>query len=301
MYQVMPALADEEYAALKADIAARGVLVPVELDEGGAILDGYHRVRAWEELRAEGVAVPDYPRMIRPGLSETEKRAHARTLNLARRHLSQEQRRELIRQQIQETPERSNRQIAALLGVSHPTVAVVRCELELAGQVVNLTTSQGADGKTYPRPQDPPDWWHWAEAQLGGPFTREDFDDGMGWIKTKLLHHLRAPAATSCLLRMADEFQVPALRLAPADELAELLRLAWPFAKSTETFETVSVSLVDMVALKLCAQRICVLVFDELERREKGRRRPSGEAVHRQLMQRIDAALAGLSAGRSPA
>jgi ParB-like chromosome segregation protein Spo0J len=88
--QLFPDLTVEEFAELKADIARRGeVLVPVELDEQGAILDGHHRVRAWTELRAEGIAVRDYPRIIRPGLSEPEKRAHVRAVNLLRRHLNQ--------------------------------------------------------------------------------------------------------------------------------------------------------------------------------------------------------------------
>jgi len=51
-YQVMPDLTPIEYEALKADIAERGVLIPVEVDENGQLLDGHHRVRAWQELRA---------------------------------------------------------------------------------------------------------------------------------------------------------------------------------------------------------------------------------------------------------
>jgi ParB-like chromosome segregation protein Spo0J len=69
-YQSMPPLSGGEYADLKADIAARGVLVPVEVDERGAVLDGHHRLRAWHELRAAGVNVPDYPRVVREGWSE---------------------------------------------------------------------------------------------------------------------------------------------------------------------------------------------------------------------------------------
>lgn len=49
-YQIMPDLTPDEYAALKADIAARGVLVPIEYDESGHILDGYHRVRICNEI-----------------------------------------------------------------------------------------------------------------------------------------------------------------------------------------------------------------------------------------------------------
>ena len=90
-------------------------------------------VKAYEDL-----GISDYPRVIRAGLSESQKREHARRMNLARRHLSQAQKRELIRQQLQETPERSDQQIARLLGVTHPTVGALR--RELTGAVVNLTT-----------------------------------------------------------------------------------------------------------------------------------------------------------------
>lgn len=91
-YQLLPPLSAEEYAALKADIAARGVLVPVEFDEDGAVLDGHHRLAVWEELRAAGIEVPPYPRVVRTGLSEADKVAHVLALNLARRHLSREER-----------------------------------------------------------------------------------------------------------------------------------------------------------------------------------------------------------------
>ena len=40
-YQVMPDLTPEEYAELKSDIASRGVMVPVEFDEAGNVLDGH--------------------------------------------------------------------------------------------------------------------------------------------------------------------------------------------------------------------------------------------------------------------
>jgi site-specific DNA-methyltransferase (adenine-specific) len=80
--QLLPPLADAEFAALKADIARHGILVPVEVDEGGAVLDGHHRLQAAHEL---GLA--DVPRIIRTGLSEAEKREHVLRLNLLRRQL----------------------------------------------------------------------------------------------------------------------------------------------------------------------------------------------------------------------
>ncbi len=51
-YQLLPPLSDDEFASLKADIRVHGVLVPIELDADGVMLDGHHRLRAWTEGRA---------------------------------------------------------------------------------------------------------------------------------------------------------------------------------------------------------------------------------------------------------
>ncbi|MHB8246877.1 MAG: ParB N-terminal domain-containing protein [Acidimicrobiales bacterium] len=58
----MPEISDEEYAALKADVAERGILVPIVLHPlSGQVLEGHHQLRAWFELRDEGVPVDPYP------------------------------------------------------------------------------------------------------------------------------------------------------------------------------------------------------------------------------------------------
>ena len=49
-YQLMPDMSPAEFEALKADIAQRGVVVPIDIDETGEIIDGHHRYRAWAEL-----------------------------------------------------------------------------------------------------------------------------------------------------------------------------------------------------------------------------------------------------------
>ena len=145
-YQVMPELTDEEYSELKADIAKRGVMIPIEYDEHGNILDGYHRLKICEEL-----GIKDFPRVIRAGMTESEKLTHARKLNMARRHLTQEQRRALIRDQLKATPEQSDRQIAQALGVHHTTVATQRKDLETKGDVAKLATSTDTLGREQPR------------------------------------------------------------------------------------------------------------------------------------------------------
>ena len=145
-YQVMPDLSADEYKELKEDIDARGVMIPIEYDEYGNVLDGHHRLKICNEL---GITI--YPRVIRAGMSEPEKRAHARKLNMARRHLTQEQRRRMIQEQLAETPEISDRQIATGLGVDHKTVSTQRVNLESTGEIPQLKTTIGADGRERPR------------------------------------------------------------------------------------------------------------------------------------------------------
>lgn len=145
-YQVMPPLSTDEYAELKSDIQRRGVMVPIEYDEQGNVLDGHHRLQICAEL-----GIKDFPKVIRAGMTEEEKRTHARKLNMARRQLTATQRRQIVQDQIQETPEKSDRQIAEGIGVSNSTVSYQRKKMVESGQVCESHTSNGADGKQYPR------------------------------------------------------------------------------------------------------------------------------------------------------
>jgi N6-adenosine-specific RNA methylase IME4/ParB-like chromosome segregation protein Spo0J len=144
-YQLLPPLSDDDRAALEASIVAHGVLVPVEYDEDGNILDGHHRVEICESL-----GLVDWPRFVRKGLSEEEKRSVARELNISRRHLTAAQKRELIADQLRETPSISSRAIAAMLGVSDKTVASVRRDMEATAEIPQLTETEGRDGKNRP-------------------------------------------------------------------------------------------------------------------------------------------------------
>lgn len=86
-YQLFRDMTDQEYHELKEDIQSRGVMVPVEYDEEGNILDGHHRVKICQEL-----GITTWPRLIRRGLTEWEKIIHIRKLNQARRHMTKEER-----------------------------------------------------------------------------------------------------------------------------------------------------------------------------------------------------------------
>lgn len=150
-YQVMPPLSAYERAALAADIHAHGVLVPVEYDEVGEILDGYHRVAICRQL-----GISDWPKIVRPGLSTAEKLSHARRLNLARRHLSSAQKRSLIAAELSAAPEASNRAIGDRLGVDSHTVADVRARLLRETTLPDIRRRVGRDGRTRQMPHRRP-------------------------------------------------------------------------------------------------------------------------------------------------
>lgn len=148
-YQVLPSMPADQFAALKADIEQRGVTVPIDITEDGYILDGHHRYRACVEL-----GIRDFPTIVRPSMSEEERRAFARQNNALRRHLTRAQVRELVCQQLRETPEWANNRIGQTLGVDKKTVQTQRKRLETTGEIPKLTEFVGADGKQRKRPGD---------------------------------------------------------------------------------------------------------------------------------------------------
>jgi len=80
-YQVFEPLSDAAYAALKRDIQKNGIRVPVETDEAGNILDGYHRTKIAQELDI------DFPKVVRTFETEAAKIEYAIKMNLLRRHI----------------------------------------------------------------------------------------------------------------------------------------------------------------------------------------------------------------------
>jgi len=141
-YQIMPELSQEDYLALKQDIAERGIQIPIEIDAAGNILDGHHRLRAWKELRDTGWDLQDkYPRVVRLFETEEQKRNHIRALNILRRHLTKEQRDD--QWAAMRADGMSYRQIAEVSGVAPNTVrsaTVQNC-------TVQPTVVIGKDGK----------------------------------------------------------------------------------------------------------------------------------------------------------
>ncbi len=140
-------LTETEYDALKNSIREAGrIFVPVVLTSDGEVIDGKGRVRAAEELK-----ITDYPREVVHGLDAEGRRLHRLSLNCVRRHLTTEQKREVVRSTLRSTPDLSNNYLGELTGVDGKTVAAVRAELEETSTIPKLKELRGKDGKTRPR------------------------------------------------------------------------------------------------------------------------------------------------------
>lgn len=138
-YQLMPGLTDEERASLRLDIEKNGIRVPIDVDEFDNILDGHHRAWIAAEL---GIACP---RRIVSGLTEEEKRAHAVSVNVFRRNLTREQRRDLVARLRRDGM--SERSIAEVTSLGRSTVQRDLAQVAQMGHLPDEVS--GKDGKTY--------------------------------------------------------------------------------------------------------------------------------------------------------
>jgi ParB-like chromosome segregation protein Spo0J len=144
-YQLLPPLTDEERADLTESIKKFGVRQAVTVDEHNIILDGHHRAMVAAQLGVQ------YPIEVVTDLSDQDKRRMVRQLNLARRHLTRKQKEDIIAAALRDEPQKSDRQHAADLGVSHPTVGKVREKLEASGDVEKVSTRTDTKGRSQPR------------------------------------------------------------------------------------------------------------------------------------------------------
>src|SRR5262249_17988156 len=112
----------------------------------GMILDGRNRYRA---CRAAGVE-PRYR-----NFEGNDPAAFVISVNIRRRHLTDQEKREALAQLVAAHPEKSDRAIAKEAGVSHTHVANVRKEAEATGIVLPVEERVGADKKKRKQPKRP--------------------------------------------------------------------------------------------------------------------------------------------------
>src|SRR5262245_6468475 len=150
---VFPLLEGEEFDALVADVREYGLKNPVTLYHG-AVIDGRNRVRAclaagWSWRAIRGMCVE----LSGAGAGQIDDPvAYVISVNIHRRHLSAEQKAEMLAKLVAAQPEKSDRELAKQAGVSHPTIAKARRTAEATGKALPVEKRIGADGKARKQP-----------------------------------------------------------------------------------------------------------------------------------------------------
>ncbi|MBR1286070.1 hypothetical protein JQ597_28865 [Bradyrhizobium sp. AUGA SZCCT0177] len=175
---MFPMMTADELKALGEDIKKNGMRTRVAVidgpDDKPILIDGRNRLDAMEmvglEIVLENVAMLACCRKCDAGFDPY---TYVISANIHRRHLTAEQKRELIAAVLKAQPAKSNRTIAKQTKANHKTVGAVRDKLEATGEIPQLAKTVGADGKARKPPaekakpeavdlpiQDPPsaDW-----------------------------------------------------------------------------------------------------------------------------------------------
>jgi len=131
-----------DFDALVADIKANGQHEPIVIFEG-KVLDGRHREAACAQLGIEPICKTFDGDAVAARLL-------AASLNVHRRHLNREQRRELIVSELKRDSTQSDRVIAEKAKVNHETVGHARRKLEAGGGIRQSDKRVGKNGVEKP-------------------------------------------------------------------------------------------------------------------------------------------------------
>jgi transposase-like protein len=142
---LFPLMSEDELRELGENIKANGMLSPIILHQG-MLLDGRNRLDAMESVDIK-FDWKDVPRCSGGLYDEVDPYDFVVSANLHRRHLTNEQKRELIAKVLKAKPEVSNAVIAKQVRANDKTVAKVRRKLESTSEIPKLEKTVGADGK----------------------------------------------------------------------------------------------------------------------------------------------------------
>jgi ParB-like nuclease domain len=152
--KIFPPIVGDDFDKLRDNIERNGLLEPIIMHEG-KILDGVHRYTALFQLGNDDKDIlKNCTVTFEYEISHRKKKPtpleYVIAKNDTRRHLTFEDRRDVAAKILKLDPSRSDRRVAKDAGISHPTVARVRQELEGFGEVEMVSTRTDAKGIQQP-------------------------------------------------------------------------------------------------------------------------------------------------------
>jgi hypothetical protein len=171
--EMFPPMSPDELCALGKDIKKNGLVSPIAITTRKVakgwdyqLLDGRNRLDAMELvgisfkvalengqcwLQIPGLGQQVYPALkVADGGAYADPYAYVLSANIHRRHLTTEQKRDLIAKVLKAQPEKSDRQIATAAKTDHKTVASVRAEQEARGEIPHVSTRTDTKGRQQP-------------------------------------------------------------------------------------------------------------------------------------------------------
>jgi hypothetical protein len=142
--EIFPIISSDELRELAEDIRKNGMIEPITLFEG-KILDGRNRLAA-----GKSVSFPFRRNNFRQLLCSLDPQAYVISANIKRRHLTAEQKRELIAKLLKANPAKSDRQVADVVKVDNKTVSAVREKLEAREEIPHVETRNDSAGRKQP-------------------------------------------------------------------------------------------------------------------------------------------------------
>ena len=166
---LFPMMPPDELKTLGEDIRKNGMAVPImvcKASGGGlCLIDGRNRLEALEtvgvhvasvflnehgELRWQDTMLGGIVRLNRVYPTDLDPYEYVLSANIHRRHLTTEQKREIIAKVLKAQPEKSNRMIAKQIKVDHKTVGAVREKLEAGGEIPHHDVHEDVRGTKQP-------------------------------------------------------------------------------------------------------------------------------------------------------
>ncbi|MER9233639.1 hypothetical protein NKI56_16305 [Mesorhizobium sp. M0622] len=160
---LFPMMSEPELRELGEDINRNGLRLPIYMwapdknSRNYELVDGRNRLTAMELVGIRILGKNGFnDRQIHPFKilwyhgEQLDPWEFVISANIHRRHLTQEQKRDLVAKLLKATPEKSNRQIATLAKVDHKTVGAVRQEREARGEIPHVKAKTDTLGRKQP-------------------------------------------------------------------------------------------------------------------------------------------------------